>query len=157
VLSFTTPAAPPSVTTMAATAVTDTTATLNASDNPNGSATTSWFRYSATNPGSCSDTFGTRVPASGGTALGGGSSPVPDSQASTGLTAGTTYYSCALASSAVGNSVGSLLTFTTASLPAVTTQAATSVSGTTATLNGSATPNQSATTGWFRYDTTNPG
>ena len=44
------------------TALTATTATLNGTANPGGGATTGWFRYSATNPGSCSDTFGTRVP-----------------------------------------------------------------------------------------------
>jgi MYXO-CTERM domain-containing protein len=157
VLSFTTPAAPPSVTTQAASSILDVSATLNASVNPNGSPTTGWFRYSTVNPGTCNDTFGTRAPTSGGTALGGASSPVAESQGITGLTAGTTYYFCALASSAIGNSVGSVLSFTTASLPVVTTTAATALTSTSATLNGSANPNLSAATGWFRYDPVNPG
>ena len=51
------------MTTAAATAVTSTGATLNGSANPNGAATTGWFRYGTTNPGTCNDTFGTRAPA----------------------------------------------------------------------------------------------
>ena len=75
VLSFTT-AGPPTVTTDAATLITAATATLNGSANPNGDATTGWFRYSTTSPGTCNDSFGTRAPASGGSVLGSGTSPV---------------------------------------------------------------------------------
>src|SRR5262249_10253479 len=56
----------PSVTTAAATGVTSLAATLNGTVNPNGAATTGWFRYSTVNPGTCNDTFGTRAPATGG-------------------------------------------------------------------------------------------
>ena len=73
VVSFTTLPNVPQVSTGSATAVTAASATLNASAYPQGGATTGWFRYSATSPGSCSDTFGTRVPAMGGSDL--GSSP----------------------------------------------------------------------------------
>ena len=156
-LSFTTPAAPPTVTTVAPSGLTDDMATLNATINPNGSATTAWFRYSNTNPGTCNDSFGTRVPATGGVAIGGGNTPVDVPMAITGLTSSTTYYYCALAASGIGTSVGSVVSFTTAAAPSVTTSAATSVLSTSATLNGAANPNVSATTGWFRYDTTNPG
>ena len=45
-------------------------ATLNGTANPNGAATTGWFRYATTNPGTCNDSFGTRAPASGGTRAG---------------------------------------------------------------------------------------
>ncbi|MDO8498667.1 MAG: hypothetical protein Q7S44_02675 [bacterium] len=41
--------------------------------------------------------------------------------------------------------------------PTVTTSAATNVTPTSATLNGLANPNGSLSTGWFRYDTTDPG
>ncbi|MEZ4295071.1 MAG: MYXO-CTERM sorting domain-containing protein [Polyangiaceae bacterium] len=157
VLSFTTPAAPPSVTTTAATDITAVSATLNATINPNGGDSTGWFRYSTTNPGTCNDAFGTRLPASGGTALGLGNTPVNMSMSATMLTTGTTYYFCALASSSVGTSVGTILSFTTAALPAVTTTAATAITATGATINGSANPSAAATTGWFRYSTTNPG
>ncbi|MBM4776494.1 MAG: hypothetical protein GQE15_02235, partial [Archangiaceae bacterium] len=154
VQSFTTSAAP-AVTTSAATLVTGTTATLNGSANPRGSAGTGWFRYSSTSPGVCNDTFGTRVSMSG-TSLGSGSSAVAFTEPITGLTAGTTYYFCALASNAIGTTPGSLLTFTTPAAPTVTTNAATSVLGSTATFNGSANPNLATTTGYFRYSTTNP-
>ena len=43
------------------------------------------------------------------------------------------------------------------SVPTVATLAASSVTISSATLNGSANPNNAATTGWFRYDTVNPG
>jgi hypothetical protein len=154
VLNFNT--AVPIVTTLAASAVTNTTATLNGSANPNGTATNGWFRYSTTNPGSCSDSFGTRSPSSGGTALGSGS-PGTYTQALTGLTAQTTYYFCALASNTVGTNFGAVMTFITAGVPVVTTNAATGVVGTSAVLNGAATANSAATTAWFRYSTTSPG
>ncbi|MBK8252377.1 MAG: hypothetical protein IPK82_06875 [Polyangiaceae bacterium] len=157
VLSFTTPAAPPSVTTVAATLVTGNSATLNATVNPNAADTTAWFRYATTNPGSCNDSFGTRAPTVGGDNVGAGNMPVNTSQAITGLTGGTTYYYCAIASSMVGTSVGTVLTFTTANAPTVTTSAATAIGSTVATLNGSANPNLGDSTGWFRYATTSPG
>ena len=157
VLSFTTPAAPPSVTTVAASDITETSATLNATVNPNGGDSVGWFRYSTANPGVCNDAFGTRVPAAGGTALGSGNGPVSLSLPIAGLTTGTTYYFCALASSSVGTSVGTVLSFTTAAVPGVTTLAASSVTTSGATLNGSGDPNGSAATGWFRYATVNPG
>ncbi|MBX3131583.1 MAG: hypothetical protein KF718_33005 [Polyangiaceae bacterium] len=156
VLSFTTPAAPV-VVTQPATVVSSNGATLNGSANPSGTASTGWFRYATTNPGTCNDTFGTRAPAAGGTALGSGSAAVAYSQALTGLTAGATYYYCALASNATGTGFGAVLSFTTPAAPSVTTEAASAVAGTSATLEGAANPNGSATTGWFRYATTNPG
>jgi MYXO-CTERM domain-containing protein len=155
VLSFVTSA--PSVTTLAASALSGTGATLNASGNPNGASTTGWFRYSATNPGTCSDTFGTRAPTTGGAALGSGLADVPFSRAITGLVAGTTYYYCAIAQNATGITFGAVLSLSTVTAPTVATLAATSVLSTSATLNGSANPNSDAATGWFRYSTTNPG
>ncbi len=156
VLSFTT-ASGPAVTTLAATAVTGTGATLNGNANPRGLASTGWYRYSASNPGACSDAFGTRVPATGGTDLGSGSAAIAYSETLTGLTPGTTYYFCALASNSAGTSSGGVQTFVTPGPPSLTTAAATGVSSTSATLNGTGTANQSATTGWFRYAETNPG
>ncbi|MBK7393706.1 MAG: hypothetical protein IPI64_10470 [Chloracidobacterium sp.] len=158
VMSFSASAGEPSVTTNAATLVTATTATLNAAANPNGLATTGWFRYSTTDPGTCDDTFGTRAPASGGTALGAGTSAVAYSNAISSLLPGTTYYYCGIASNSLGTSFGAVLSFTTlAALPVVTTNAATAVTQTTATLDGSANPGGAATTGWFRYSTVSPG
>src|SRR6185369_2271454 len=156
VVTFTTPPAPPVVSTGVATAVTASGATLNASVNPGGGATTGWFRYSATFPGSCSDTFGTRVPATGGVNLGSSNSSVALSQAITGLAQGTTYYFCAIASNSAGTALGSLPSFVTPTAPSVTTNAPSTIGDTSATLSGSANPNRDGTTGWFRFSTTNP-
>ena len=156
VLSFTTPAAP-TVTTLAPTAVTHLGATLQGSADPNLSATTAYFRYAAADPGTCDDTFGIRAPASGGASLGAGQSPVDYAEAIVGLAPGTTYYVCAIAQNAEGTSFGAVLSFTTAAAPDVTTEDAADVTSSTATLNGTVNPNLLASTGWFRYDTTDPG
>ncbi|OGD34464.1 hypothetical protein A2988_02990 [Candidatus Azambacteria bacterium RIFCSPLOWO2_01_FULL_46_25] len=104
---------PPTVTTSAPTLVTTSSATLNSSVNPNGNSATGWFQYSTVNPGSCNDTFGIRVPLSGGTSLGSGTSPVNDSRAISGLSGSTWYYYCAIASNAGGVSYGSVVSFLT--------------------------------------------
>jgi hypothetical protein len=163
---------PPTVATLAATPVTSTTATLNGSSNPNGNATIGWFRYSSSSPGTCNDVFGTRMPATGGMGLGSDVIVTPFAQPITGLAPATTYYFCAIASSAYGTTLGGVLSFTTppatvatpgsagptttAAAPVVTKDA-TAVAAGAAELNGTANPNGAATTGWFRYDTTDPG
>jgi hypothetical protein len=157
VQSFTTQAIAPSVTTNTASMITGTTAQLNGAANPGGAATTGWFRYATTSPGTCNDVFGTRAPAMGGQSLGSGNASVPYSLGITGLTAATTYYYCAIAQNSVGTSVGSVQQFTTPAPPTVTTNAASSIGNTTAQLNGSGTPNGASTTGWFRFSLTNPG
>lgn len=148
---------PPSVTTSAATSITTTSATLNASANPQGAQATGWFRYSTTNPGACNDTFGTRAPMSGGTALGSGSSSVAYSQSVGGLTGGAIYYFCAFANNSGGTTAGGLKQFVAVNNPSVTTVSATSIQETKAVLNGSANPNGTSTTAWFRYSTVSPG
>lgn len=105
---------PPTVTTSAASNIGNTYATLNGTANPNGLATTGYFRYQAnTSPGTCNDSFGTRFPASSGSALSGTVS-VPYSQAiSSGLSPSTIYYFCAIGNNSDGTSFGSVLSFTT--------------------------------------------
>lgn len=103
----------PTVTTNPATSVGATTATFNGAGNPNGAAATGWFRYAASNPGSCSDSFGTRVPASSGTSLGSGSSAVSYNQGVSGLSAATTYYYCAIAQNSGGLGYGAVQSFST--------------------------------------------
>ena len=145
---FTAPFAP-TVVTSAATSVTNTAAALNGGVNPNGVATTGWFRYDVTNPGICTDAFGTRVPASGGVSIGSGTAQSALLEPISNLAPATTYYFCALASSVGGESVGTVLSFTTPTAPTVTTGAPTLVTATTATLNGSANPNGADASGWF--------
>ena len=133
-------------------------ATLNGTANPNGATTTGWFRYSTTNPGTCNDTFGTRAPASGGTALGRQRAAVPFSQPLTGLSPGTTYYFCAIASELGGHGVRRGALVHHAAPPTVTTHRATLLDAapprrSTATAN----PNGATATGWFRYGTDQPG
>jgi hypothetical protein len=157
VQSFTMPAAPV-VTTSAATSVGPTAATLNGAANPGRATTLAWFRYGTVNPGTCSHTFGTRAPATSGTNLGFGSSPVSYSRAITGLVPGKTYYFCAVAQNSIGNSFGAVLSFTTPTAkPSVTTGAPTLVTTTTAQLNGAGNANGASATGWFRYSTVSPG
>jgi hypothetical protein len=156
VLSFTTPSGPGMVT-VSSTLITNTTAQLNGTGDPNGASTNGYFRYSATDPGVCNDTFGSRAPTTGGSALGSGTAAVSYAQSIGGLSPGTTYYYCAIGSNIEGLGFGAVLSFTTAAPPSMTTAAATSVASTSATLNGSGIPNSSATTATFRYSTTNPG
>ncbi len=155
--SFTTTPTPPSVATGSATGRTGTSATLNGTVNPGGDASTAWFRYSTVSPGTANDTFGTRAPASGGSAIAAGSSSVAVSQAIAGLSPGTTYFYCAIAQNSVGTGFGTLQTFTTPTPPTVLTVTATNVVGTSATLRAAGNPNGATTVGWFRYSTVNPG
>jgi hypothetical protein len=110
---------PPSATTSAASSITTTSALLNGTGNPNGTTTTAWFRIDTTSPGTCNDTFGTRVPSSGSTALGAGTSSVAYSTTTASLTQNTTYYYCAIASNGYGKGYGTVQSFTTS--PLVTT------------------------------------
>jgi hypothetical protein len=137
----------PSVTasTLAATGIAAAGATLNGSANPNGSAATGWFRYATTNPGTCNDTFGTRAPTSGGASLSSGTTTVPFSQTLTGLTGGTTYYFCAIASNAGGTRFGSVLSFTTATAATTFTMGETNVLSGTDSGNGNLLTVQQAT------------
>ena len=157
VQSFVTPANAPTVTTSSATTLTRTTGVLTGYGNPGGEATTAWFRFSTASPGTCNDSFGTRAPAMAGSALGAVTSNVSFSQAITGLTPATTYYYCAIASNSVGTALGSVQSFITPSAPTAVTVPAASITTSSATLNGTGTPNRSSSTGWFRYAATNPG
>ncbi len=70
----------------------------------------------------------------------------------------TTYYYKVRATNALGNSAYSNTDdATTVGAPAVTTDSASGITTSAATLNGTANPNGVSATGWFRYSTTNPG
>jgi len=157
--TFTTLQGTPSVTTDAASSITQTTATINSTVNPNSSASTGWFRYFTSDPGTCSDAGGTRVPSSSGTALGSGSIGVADSRSLTGLTPGTTYYVCAFASNTYGTAVGAVVSFASSvgSPTLVSALGETGLGSYYVTLEGSASPNNYASYGFFRVYTSNPG
>src|SRR5205814_8890424 len=89
--------------------------------------------------------------------LGSGNVAVPIGGGSvTGLSCGTLYHFRATAMNAGGTTNGMDATFTTLSCtpPSVTTGSATAIGRTSATLNGTANPNGSATTANFEYGLT---
>jgi phosphodiesterase/alkaline phosphatase D-like protein len=137
----------PTVTTGAASAVIDTTATLNGSVNPNGSSTTYHFDYGTTT------SYGSQSPAADADA-GSGSSVVPVSTDLNGLTPSTTYHYRVVATNADGTTTGSDQTFTTGDKPMASTQAASSVTESGATLNAAVNPNRLDTTYRFEFGTT---
>ena len=94
ILSFT-PGAAPAATTVAASFVGDTTATLNGNVTPNGLATEAWFEW-----GTASDLAG--ATSTTPEAIGAGTDPVAVDLALTGLTPGTTYYFRVVASNSTG-------------------------------------------------------
>ncbi len=152
--SFTT-AAPtvsaPTITAGPATAVTATGATLNATVNPNGSATAVHFVYGT------EETLTTGTTTTAEQDIGGGTTDVPVAAPVTGLQPGTTYYFQAVATSNGVATPGPIESFMTAAqpviAPAATTGQASNVTGTTATLDGTVNPQGSATTAQFIYGT----
>ena len=133
--TFTTLPNAPAVVTKAASAVTQTTATLNATVNPNGGPVSKCeLEYGTTT------SYGSSAPCT--PSPGSGSSPVAVSASLTGLSANTTYHFRISATNAGGTSKGSDEALTTLpNLPAAVTKAASAVTQTTATLNATVTPN----------------
>jgi hypothetical protein len=84
---------------------------------------------------------------------GSGTSATPVSSNLTALADGTTYHYRVVATNTAGTSHGSDAVFTTLALPDVTTGAASSISASSATLNGTVDPNGRATTFYFEYGT----
>ena len=139
---------PPMVVTGEATQVEGTTATLNATVNPNGGEVSECkFEYGTTS------SYGSSVPCS--SLPGSGVSAVAVSGAIEGLTRHTTYHFRIVASNAGGTSKGSDKTFTTGPKPAVVTEAASSITQTTATLNATVNPTGAEVSACkFEYGTT---
>ena len=135
------------VATGSATAIGATGATLNGTVNPGGSAASALFQYGLTS------SYGS---ATASQDLGSGSSPVALSADITGLACGTTYHFRTSATLGGLEIFGSDATFTTLSCPApaVTTEPATGIGPTGATLNGTVNPNTAATSGYFEYGLT---
>ncbi len=148
IMRFTTgsPGSPPAVTTLAATSVGATGATLNGSVIPNGLATDAWFEW-GTDPALAS--YGTTAIQ----AVGSGTTSQPVHQALSGLTTGTAYCYRIAASNGSGTSKGGIQCVTPGAAPTVTTLTVTGVGTTSATLNGSVNPNGLATDAWFEWGT----
>jgi len=135
----------PTVTPEAATNIKATEATLKASVNPNGEATTYKFEYGTT------ITYGLETSE---LSAGSGSSSVAKSANVSGLTAATTYHFRMVAVNETGTTNGADRTFTTAGPPSATTDPATSIGSLQATLKGTVNPKGLETKYFFNYGTT---
>ena len=137
---------PVEVKTNSATNITQTTATLNGTVNPNGVSSTVEFEYGTT------EIYGGTLTASQSPLN--GSNSINVSADLTGLTPNTTYHYRIKASNTDGTSYGVDSTFTTRPNPVeVKTNSTTNITQTTATLNGTVNPNGISTTVEFEYGT----
>ena len=137
-------AAAPTATTGPTTAVGSTTATVTGAVDPGGQATTWDVEYGT------STSYGSKTASK---SAGSGTAAVDVSSALTGLHAGTTYHYRVVATNGAGTSHGTDAVFTTTVPPDVTTGAASSITASAATLNGTVDPNSRATTFYFEYGT----
>ena len=135
----------PIATTLPATNIALTNATLNGTVNPQGVPSTAWFQYGTTT------SYGSvTLPVS----LPGTNTTLTVSNLLSGLVSGTTYHFQLVVSNSAGTALGGDLSFTTGQqLPAVTTLAASSISASNAILNGTVNPQGALTTAWFQYGT----
>lgn len=140
-------ASAPTANTGSATAVKDTTATLNGTVNPDGSSTTYFFQWGLT---TSYGTAGAPVSAGAGVKAKGVSRPA------TGLVAGTIYHYRLVATNQFGIAYGADRTFKTTghSPPGVLTGQAVRLATTSATLTGAVYPGSQATSWIFQWGTT---
>ena len=137
----------PLVATNAATNISPTAATLNGTVNPSGLSTTVTFQYGTTT------SYGNTVTATPNPVT--GTNPVSVSATLADLTPGTEYHFRAVAMSNAGTTYGTDQTFRTPALPpAVTTNAATNVTSSSAALNAKVNANGLTTTVKFQYGRT---
>lgn len=119
--------------------------------NPNGSATTAWFRYGTS---STLATFAETPRRS----VGSGTTATSLQDQLTGLSPFTTYYVRAVASNAGGTTLGAIVSFTTGGPPTLGTTTGTYITTclriTCARLASTANPNGLATEVWFEWSTT---
>jgi phosphodiesterase/alkaline phosphatase D-like protein len=149
--TFGTPALPPTVATLPASGVSATNATFNATVNPNGAAATVYFAWGqTTNYGSYTPTNILALNLN---------AAQPVAAAVGGLLPGTTNHFQAVAVNSAGASLGGDQSLVTPVLaPAAITLAASGVTASNATLNGTVNPNGSTATVYFQWGaTTNYG
>ncbi|TSD03731.1 MAG: Uncharacterized protein Athens071426_64 [Parcubacteria group bacterium Athens0714_26] len=139
----------PTVNTNSATGITQNSAVLTGSINPNNGNTTAWFEWGQTT------SLGNITNAQ---SLGGGNIQINLNKTLTGLNPNTTYYFKAVAQNASGASQGSILSFTTSQqnqqqqqAPNAITNNAYGITKNSAVLNGAVNPNQGNTVVWFEY------
>ncbi|MCP5048005.1 MAG: hypothetical protein GY940_12585, partial [bacterium] len=146
-LTFTTLPQPPEASTGSATAVTISGATLNGTVNANDDDTAVTFEYGI-DTGYGSTAAADQSPVSGST-------DTAVNTAITGLANNVTYHFRVVATNGGGTTYGDDMTFTTgAAAPDATTNAATGIGTTFATLNGTVNANNDSTTVTFEYGTT---
>ena len=146
-INFPTICVAPSATTNPPSSVGTTTATLLGTVNGNSASTTVTFEYGI------SDSYGSTVTATPGTVT--GSSNTNVSANISGITPGQTYHYRVKAVNCGGTSDGLDQTFTTGCIePSATTNPASPVGSSTATLNGTVNANDCSTTVTFEYGET---
>jgi len=136
-------AAPPAVTTKAATETWGASSNLHGLVNPTSLATTYWFEYGLT------VAYGSKTAA---TSAGSGFLPVEQSERITGLSPSAFYHYRMVAKNASGTTNGSNGIFFTS--PSAVTEKATNVYARDATLDGTINPEGIKTTYWFEYGPT---
>src|SRR5581483_3817385 len=119
-------------------------ATVTGSVNPGGQSTSWYVEYGT------STSYGSKTATSGARAAERRASISADLS---GLQAGTTYHYRVVATNNTGTSHGSDAVFTTLTPPVATTSSATSISASSATLNGTVDPNSRDTSYYFEYGT----
>jgi hypothetical protein len=148
-LTFETSAAIKGITTLPATDVKPTEATLNGSLDPDGFETNFYFEYGKTK------SYGQKVPVPPGDEVGTsapGSTPVET--LATNLEPGTTYHFRLVATNASGLSKGGDQIFTTPQAPSVNGFSSRNVTADSAELTAQIDPNGYAATAYFEYGTT---
>ncbi len=135
----------PAATSAAATSVTTAGATLNGSVNPEGTATNYYFQYGKTSA------YGYQTTALG---AGSGATASPVTATLSGLSANTTYDYRLVAVSGAGVAVGANMTFTTYTVPTVTSGAASAITTDSVTFNGEVNPEGHTTAFSFQYGKT---
>ena len=137
----------PVATTNVADAVSANGATLHATVNPHGAATTYYFEYGPTT------SYGSKAPAAPA-GVGSGRLGVAVGQAITGLSEGSTYHFRVIASNEVGTVQGADQTIETPLLPEAVTEGSEAVAANDAIVTGTIDPNGEETSYQFEYGPT---